>query len=215
MRPITAHSLKPKKGKGDDLDDNANFMKALNELSQDKGGKGKGKPIDPKIQKKMLTFRKEFKRIKKGVGADSKDFRSDQTTRSLYRAMLSMMIELIPIAEKKYLESESESAIYSLNALLNQVKDLNSAIRTFDDLEGQAMHIVQRILAPSMMQIIQNSIVQSELLKSAIKGQKLSDKQVSRLSKKVDDSLKGQAAYMQELQKSVEERVKGYLLGDN
>lgn len=168
-----------------------------------------------KQQRTSEKFGKVFKKLKKSVGASKKDdFRSDLTAKAMYRAMLAMLLEMIPVAQEKYMETRAEGSAYALNALLTQSLTLNDQIRNMESLEEQAEYIVRQIVSPVLVQFNQNMLMLSTGLKADIDSIVKDPKQRERLHKSANRLLMGQAAYMQEHQKALSDRITSYLLGE-
>lgn len=176
--------------------------------------KAEGHTLTDKQKVKLARFQKDFKKLKRQAGVGNNDFKSDALTRSMYRAMMGMGLELVPIAQQKYMDTKSESAMYALMSLINQLKDVSNEIRNMQDLEEQSEHIVKRILMPSFVLATQNLLSTAMALKAELDSAKMGSISRRKIKASIDDMLKGQAQYMNELSRSVNDSTTKYLLGD-
>lgn len=193
---------KEKRGSGMDVLPALDMLAKKNKLSE--GDK-----------KRLARFKKDFRKLREQVGPEAKDLRSDLTQKAMYRAMLSAVLQMIPIAEETFLEKRSESATYAVNSLFNQCKDLATALRNLDDLEEQADYIASRIIHPTMVQFTQNLLTLIINIKGKVDNQNLDPKKSKQIKDSLDNALKAQAAYMNESQRALSHRIKSYLLGDD
>lgn len=92
-------------------------------------------------------FGKDAKNIQKLI--DSKD--DDNMIISSQRALLKMLVDLIPIAEDNYREYRSERSAYALNALVSQSRELMQDIVSSQDRSRVADIIIYNILQPAIL----------------------------------------------------------------
>jgi hypothetical protein len=169
---------------------------------------------EARLKKKFESFSLNWEKLSKAAGTTQGDYRSDQFTRALYHAMMASMIELIPVAEQKYLETRSEGSLYALNAAVNQIKGLSSDIRGLDDLEGQADHITSAILIPMFMNVTSTLLSLMQGFKGEIDSLELTPRKSKAVKTGLDTMLKQFAAYLQGTSELVTAKTKAYMVGD-
>lgn len=96
---------------------------------------------NPQKSKKLVsTFQRDFAKTLDEI-KNSDDLRVDAASASYYRAALSMVMDLIPVAEDSYRKTQKEGANYALQALVNQGRDLMNDVKLSEDLEGRLFTI--------------------------------------------------------------------------
>lgn len=176
--------------------------------------KGRGNKIDPEAAAALVRFRSTLKKITTQTGGEEGEYRSDLGTKNLLQAMLDQVVEMIPIAAAKYIEQQNEPAAYAFNALANQAKDINSALRSLQTLEEQADYIVDRIMTAAFIQSTQNLVNGWMSLKPSIDNYEMPRSQKLALKELIDDLVRQHGKYMDEQMKAVHFQIKQYLLGE-
>lgn len=107
----------------------------------------------------IKPFRKEYRRLRKLATAE--DFSASGASYALTRALLSMVIQAMPVAERGVHKYKNERAMYGLNALVSTARELANDLRAFGDQQELADRVrsavVQsglRVLAVSLVQEI-------------------------------------------------------------
>lgn len=204
MKNASYRSEKPRKGKEDDLP-----FPSLGSLL----GKGNGGKLDEKTEAKLARFNRDYKLLRKQIGPESEDIRSDSSTRALIRAFITSTLSMIPLAERQVYAKKSESSVYAFCALINQLKDLTNMLRGMDSLEEQADHIVSNILFQSFV-TASNSLLNSWLSTvQFIDSLDIDVRDRKRVKRRIDDMIKQHGKLLDELSQSVSVQVKDYLLG--
>lgn len=151
---------------------------------------------DPK--KKSERFAKEFRRLRKQVGADNEHFNPEQVNNEMLRALLAMVVSLIPVAEANYRSSRKESAAYALNALINQAREVSTDLRMAKDYEGQASFIRDNILSPIFRAFTQNLLNEHQHLKNTIDTAISREKEARKIKAELDDVTRSLGKFLSE-----------------
>lgn len=158
-------------------------------------------------------FEKEFQSLRDSAGSGNAQFDSDDLTARSYRAMLSMVLELVPVAEVKYRESRREQDAYALNALINQTVTLSGLLRGFTDQQDKASHIAQRIIAPAMVLLAQQLMVAMTTVQAAIDGAQLKPGQSKGIKDALAGMMRGYAGFLAQQSGVLADSVSSFLTG--
>lgn len=167
---------------------------------------------DPK--KKSERFAKEFRRLRKQVGADNDHFNPEQVNTEMLRALLAMVVSLIPVAEANYRSSRKESAAYALNALINQAREVSTDLRMAKDYEGQALFIRDNILSPIFRAFTQNLLNEHQHLKNTIDTSISRDKEARKIKAELDDVTRSLGKFLSETITKSFADIDNYLQGN-
>lgn len=162
------------------------------------------------------VFAKQFERLRMDIDSSNKTFNASSTTRAMTRAMLAMVIDVIPLAEKAYRQTQKENQAYALNALVNQARELSTDLKMMQDVEGQAEFIRNQLIDPLMMSLTQQIMASMLSLKNSIDTE-LGAKAPGRaktLKRQVDDNLRGLGEFLQGAKDKLSSDVFRYLSGD-
>ena len=163
---------------------------------------------------KSDRFAKEFRRLRKQVGAGNEHFNAESTSAELLRALLAMVTDLIPVAERSFRSSGKENAAYALNALVNQARELDADLRLRKDFEGQALFIKDNILTPVFKAFVQQMLNEHQMLKSSIDSYVTNSKDRKKLKVNVDDSTRALGTFIQETITKSFADIDNYLQGN-
>lgn len=137
----------------------------------------------------------------------------DAASKKLMLSMLNSVTRLLPIAERKFVETKSEGAGYCYSALMNQAKDLTAQIRSLASHDMQARFIGDNIIGATMVLAVQMLMTSMAPVKSAIDGLKLDPTEAKAMRRRVDDALRDYVGWAQQAQESMADRVHEYLCG--
>jgi hypothetical protein len=171
----------------------------------------KPKKVEAKLKKALTTFSKEYSSLKKLVGSEAKDFNYNASSIACTRAMLNSVLGMIPIAEKNYHEHPTQSTAYSFTALSNMARELQNDIRSMVDLQAQVDHIVDNIIEPNLLLVVQNSINSIFEMRKKFKAKIESPKSRNALKHASDDYLQDHAASMQKIKDTIAKQLTNYL----
>lgn len=132
----------------------------------------------------------------------------------LYKLLVKMLVNLIPIAESKYLTTRSEGAMYALSSALNNLKDLMDLIRVHSAADQRIDTLVATIIAPVFMQIAQGMLAASLTAKGTIDSLKLKPETAKAVKNAIDGMLRENANYLVSQQEMTVERVKAHFNPD-
>lgn len=190
-----------------DLDDlaekQAELVENLIEIDEEEEG-----------QIKSDRFAKEFKKLRKKVGSENEHFNADNSHIEMLRAMQSMLIDIIPLAEQVFRKSKKESSAYALNALLNQAREISTDLKMSKDFDGQANFIKEMILNPVFKVFAQHLIAENIYLKNEIDTHVSNRKEAKRIKEAVDKMARSLGRFLTESVIKIHEDVDNYLAGN-
>ena len=79
----------------------------------------------------------------------------DRVVENYQKQTLSMIMRLIPIAEKKYKSSSAEHAAYALNALISQGRELASEVQSTQERNDLARRVATELIDPAFRSYLQ------------------------------------------------------------
>lgn len=94
-----------------------------------------------------VVFKKESKKIRDFI--ESKE--DDSAVMMAQRGLLSMLIDLIPVAEASYRNDPRQGQSVALNSLISQIRELIHDIQSTSDRARVADSIVYNIIQPMML----------------------------------------------------------------
>lgn len=224
MRP---HSGKPKTG----FKEGRNKLRSSNKPKQDDTSSKKAKNllddaqdvVDDYLEESLLDegdskkkadrFAREFRRLRRDIGASNEHFNPDKSSARMLRALLVMTLDMIPLAEEGFRKTRKESAAYALNALMNQARELQTELRMSKDYEGQAIFIRDNILSPIFKSFTQNMLNEHQHLKNTI-DTNLRDKESKKIKAAVDDVTRALGKFLSEMITKSFTDVDNYLQGN-
>lgn len=165
-------------------------------------------------QAKSDRFAREFKKLRKKVGATNDHFNAESVNIEMLRAMLTMMLDIIPLAEQVFRKSKKESSAYALNALVNQARELSTDLRMSKDVEGQAAFIRDMIINPVFKMFAQQLIAETINIKNSIDTNVDNRKHAKRVKQDVDDMARALGKYLTESVMKLYADIDNYLAGN-
>lgn len=168
--------------------------------------------VDENFQNNKDRFQKEFKKLRKRTGAANEHFNAEAVNRMMLRAMLTMVLDVIPIAEEAYRKTKKENAAYALNALLNQARELSLDLKLAKDTTGQVEFIERHVLTPVFTSFAQLLIQEMYALKATIDTE-VPAKAGKRVKSKVDDMVRSLGQFQSGMIEKISSDIHGYLSG--
>lgn len=168
---------------------------------------------DRKVKK---VFERQFKQLRRDLDASNTTMNASHSSRLMTRAMLAMVVDLIPVAEQAYRESKKEQSAYALNALVNQARELATDLKMMQDVEGQAEFIRDKLITPIFMSMTQQILASMMSLKNTIDtelGNK-APKTSRRVKTEIDNNLRALGSFLEESNKKMGSDIERYLSGD-
>lgn len=169
---------------------------------------------DGKVKK---VFERQFKQLREDLDASNAgNMNASHTSRMMTHAMLAMVVDLIPVAEKAYRNSQKEQAAYALNAMVNQARELSTDLKMMQDVEGQAEFIRNKLLGPVFMSLTQQILASIMALKNNVDtelGSK-APKTARRLKKELDENLRALGDFLSQSNSKLGSDIERYLSGD-
>lgn len=165
-------------------------------------------------QVKSDRFAKEFKKLRKKVGASNDHFNAENTNAEMLRAMLTMMLDIIPLAEQTFRKSKKESSAYALNALVNQARELSTDLRMAKDVEGQAAFIKDMIINPIFKVFAQQLITQMLNVKNTVDTHVSNPKRARKVKEHVDKMGRELGKFLTESVVKMHSDIDNYLAGN-
>ncbi len=102
------------------------------------------------------SFAKEYKKIRKLVGSESRDFASDAATEATLRSLLSMFLTLLPLVESNVKRTSGNRGIYGVVALSSAIRELLHDLRQIGDSSQRTQDIMLKIIEPNLSATIQH-----------------------------------------------------------
>lgn len=165
-------------------------------------------------QAKSDRFAKEFKKLRKKVGAGNDHFNAENANTEMLRAMLTMMLDIIPLAEQTFRKSKKESSAYALNALVNQARELSTDLRMSKDVEGQALFIKDLIITPIFKVFAQQLISETLNVKNTVDTHVSNPKRARKVKEDVDKMARNLGKFLTESVTKMYADVDNYLAGN-
>jgi hypothetical protein len=165
-------------------------------------------------QVKSDRFAKEFKKLRKKVGAGNDHFNAENANTEMLRAMLTMMLDIIPLAEQTFRKSKKESSAYALNALVNQARELSTDLRMSKDVEGQALFIKDLIITPIFKVFAQQLISETLNVKNTVDTHVSNPKRARKVKEDVDKMARNLGKFLTESVTKMYADVDNYLAGN-
>lgn len=184
------------------------FKKSFEKVSKDSSIK-----IEKEAEKVISGFENEYRKLRKQIGSHSKsDFNAQKTSIAMSRALLASILQMLPIAEKQYHKKPGQSTAYSFTALVNLAREIQSDIRNLVDLQKQADSIVDKIVQPSLILIVQNLVNEMYLLRKEFRTQIKGSKSRNTLKSLTDDYLRTQSKYMNVIKSQLSKQVHSFFV---
>jgi len=175
-------------------------------------GRVNDKELNLKVEKSSLVFANEYKKLKKLIGSKNKDYSASKSSIVLARALLTAVVKMIPIAEKAYHKSPGQSTAFSFTALVNLARELQSDIRNLVDLQKQADAIVENIIQPNLILIVQSLVNETYTMRKEFKRKIKRTKSRKVLKELSDDYLRTQSKYMNTIKSAMTKQIHSYLV---
>ena len=152
-------------------------------------------------------FKKRLKRIKKSsIENDYGEIYRIQ----VYKALMDMVLDLIPVAEAKYRVGKEDKSMYALNVVINQSREIANDMRSVQDFEQQALQII-RIIRQNYSLIAENFV--DEIHRSKIYIQEgLVPDEVRRINLIIKEMTDTHARFLNETLKAMTSQVSEFLV---
>lgn len=131
----------------------------------------------------IKPFKKEYRKLRRLAAAE--DFSSSAASYALTRALLSMIIQAMPIAEQGVHKYKNERAMYGMNALVSTARELANDLRAFGD-QTELSERIRKVVVQGALRTLATHLIQ-ELINAR---RDIHGKLNANLAKKVDDRLK-------------------------
>lgn len=116
---------------------------------ESKDERKKMKAIAKKVKNLQGTFKDSVPRIHQLISEDN----LPAAMANMSRSFLVMLTELIPILEKTVHEKPGQSSVYSLNALISQVREIQADLKADSDQGDLGMRIFERVILLNTTQV--------------------------------------------------------------
>lgn len=135
---------------------------------------------------------------------NNKDYNS--ASMATKEALLTTLIELVPLAERSLRESGASKGIYQFNSLIGQVRELLVDLDGERDLANTMQGILDEAIRPVFMMLTQMVIMFSNSLKRQIRAE-LNENDCKVVYGLVDEQIKELGTYIQGMFLEVQRRV--------
>ena len=192
----------------------AKVKKNLEKLEGELGGLVTQPDIDQEEGGEIIlsTFSQDFEELRSKVSPDNDQFRPDQMSAQFSRAALSMILQLLPIAEHNYRLTKKDQAAYVISSLVNQARDLNNDVKMSEDLHGQTVEIT-RLTDVTFTRIADLLLQERYALQTRLKAFVPTSKKAS-VDKEIDAMITSLSKACDGLKGVLNLQVSGYILGD-
>ena len=154
------------------------------------------------INELTVVFGKESKKIRQFIEGKEDDTASLMAQRQL----LSMLIDLIPVAESTYRKDSRQSNAYAMTSLISQIRELIHDIQSTQDRGRVADSIVYNILQPMILSFAQFVVDNNHHTKRDLK--EIVDARSQReLDSVMNKQAKALGAYMQSFFEDLKARI--------
>ena len=160
----------------------------------------------------LSTFSKDFEELRAKVSPDNDQLRPDQMSAQFSRAALSMILQLLPIAEHNYRLTKKDQAAYVISSLVNQARDLNNDVKMSEDLHGQAVEIA-RLTDATFTRVADLLLQERYALQTRLKAFIHPSKKAS-VDKEIDALITSVSKACDGLKGILNLQVSGYIHGD-
>ncbi|QJT71055.1 hypothetical protein GR11A_00017 [Vibrio phage vB_VcorM_GR11A] len=152
-----------------------------------------------KVTSELVNLESVFGKDAPAIEALIESAEKDKGIARFQVSILKSLINMIPIAERKYRESEgAQSAAYAMNALISQTREMINDLQANDAQNDMAQQIVTKVIHPVFLSFGQFMIDQMFVLKKSLEN----DVKESR-QKNANDAIDNAT---REIAKGIEER---------
>ena len=162
--------------------------------------------------KKTSRFAGDFKRIRKNV-VENEDFNAEAAHKILLKTVFAMTMDLIPVADAAFKQSQKEQAAYALIALTKQAQETSQELRILGNVEGQTEVIRNNIIGPVFKMLTQHLMAQCMHMKNTVDTE-LNGKNTKNIKREIDQMLQGLGTYMDASREQMSTNIGKYLAGD-
>lgn len=173
-----------------------------------------GPDIEDEDSEEGSRFDAVFETLNVATGNPQKEFRANELGVNTHRAMLAMVLSLIPVAEASARASRKESAFYALAALCNQARDLITDLRISGDGSEQADVLVNKILKPANLAVGRILLEKIGSLKNALASIVEDAKDRRAINRVIDEELMDLGRFISDNEQATAGKVTSYMLGD-
>ena len=152
------------------------------------------------------VFELRLKRIRKSA---KKHEYGEAAMLQMYKGLLDMVLDLIPIAEKNYRQYKQDRASYALNTLVNQAREISNDMRTLSDYNSQAERIVE--MARRQFTLIAQAMVDEVYRTKKEIQDELPTKSRDKIFKRVDNMVHNHGKYLNESVKALSDAILSYM----
>lgn len=152
-----------------------------------------------------------FKQNLKAIRKANKDHDYGEIANlAVYKAMLDMVLDLIPIAEENYRKYKIDKSAYALGSYLNHAREILVDIRAIKDFSEQ-LELINRIVRKQFTQIVQQLVEETFLLKKELVDS-LGAPSRRIVENKIESLIKSHGKYMNESVKMIDAQLTSLLL---
>lgn len=162
--------------------------------------------------KRTSRFAKSFSRLRKNV-VENEDFNADAAHKILLKTVFAMTMDLIPVADAAFKQSQKEQAAYALIALTKQAQETSAELRAIGNVEIQTTFIRDNIIAPTFKVLTQHLMNQCMNMKNTVDTE-LGGKAAKPVKQEIDKLLIGLGQFMDMSREGMSSHVGRYLAGD-
>lgn len=167
------------------------------------------------LDEEVSRFQKELKTVRKHISNTSEiELNTEKLNKMMLRSMLTMILDVIPLAEKAFRASAKENAAYALIALVKEAKEIHSELNMIGNVENQSEFIRNSIITPLFNSMAQLFIHEMLSLKASIDTEVGNPKAGKKVKKHVDEVMKSIGLFMTQSNEKISENIHSYLSGN-
>lgn len=131
---------------------------------------------------------------------------SDGASSLIIKSLIQSLVEILPAAEKRLLDSNAKEGIYGFNALLCSTRELLGDLQALRDRSTLGQSTVDKSVRPAFMEIGVQIVTAFTLLQDSAKA-RMTPEDFREFRRTVEDTKKGLADYIMAQYRDVSEQV--------
>jgi len=140
------------------------------------------------------SFKKEYRKLKKQMGAEKGDFSSEKAAMALLRAYMVMIVNMMPVLQKKF--HTTGRGVYEVTNLAQISIEIANILQNMGDKNEQAQSIVENVIDPNLALMMQNLTSELEGIRKEVGVYITKSSTRRRLRLGIDKSLKNHAGFI-------------------
>jgi hypothetical protein len=156
-----------------------------------------------KIEKELVRIQKRYKRLANSLKEVDTDV---QANIKVLKYCFTMSHRLLPVAEEIFVRYKNERAVYAINGLVSQIRELAADLRMLSSNDKTVEYILNAVFLPSLQMVMQHITSDFAELREAI-TESLPPKKSKDVKLKMSKMIKGYGQLLNDAKKDVTEKV--------